>query len=150
MHIDAEHRRVYRLLTDYAHLHRLSRSITNSELLYENPPQFRVRITTDGCVVFFCRQLVQVQDVFELKNGYILVRVLPEMSDFDYSENLWRIQPHPAGGTWVTFSSDLIPGFWVPPLIGTTLFKDKLLEESRLVMEGLERLATEPHAEPRR
>lgn len=149
MRIEARQERVRALLTDYAHLDRISPRIVRSEVLYENPPQFRIRVTSDGCVAFFCRQLVQVQDVFELKNGYILVRVLPEMSDFKYSENLWHIRPHPAGGTLVTYSADLVPDFWVPPFIGTALFRNRLLEESRQVVEGLERLANLPAGDRR-
>ena len=144
MLIDAHPEQVRALLTDYAHLDRLSPSITGSALLFSNTPHYRVRVTTDGCVFFYCRQLVQVQDVTELKNGYILVKVLPEMSDFNYSQNLWRIRMED-GRTRVTYSSDLVPGFWVPPIVGTAIFQHKLLEESHQVIENLERLANSLH-----
>ncbi len=144
MLINAETERVRQLLTDYNHLDRLSHSITRSELLEANPPNYRIRVTTDGCMLFFCRELVQVQAVTELNNGYILVTVLPEMSDFTYSRNMWRIRPQ-GGGTRVTYSSDLVPGFWIPPLIGTSIFKHKLLEETRQLIENLEQLANLPH-----
>lgn len=144
MLINAQPERVRELLTDYAHLDRLSPSITGSELLHSNTPHYRVRVTTDGCVFFYCRQLVQVQDVTELKNGFILVKVLPEMSDFNYSQNIWRIRIQD-GRTRVTYSSDLVPGFWVPPIVGTAIFQHKLLEESQQVIENLERLANTPH-----
>jgi carbon monoxide dehydrogenase subunit G len=144
MLIDANPEQVRKLLTDYTHLDRLSPSITGSKLLYSNKPHYRVQVTTDGCVFFYCRQLVQVQDVTELKNGFILVKVLPEMSDFAYSQNLWRIQAQD-GRTRVTYSSDLVPGFWVPPIVGTAIFQHKLLEESHQVVENLERLANSPH-----
>ena len=144
MLIDAHPEQVRALLTDYAHLDRLSPSITGSELIYSNTPHYRVRVTTDGCVFFYCRQLVQVQDVTELKNGYILVKVVPEMSDFNYSQNIWRIQTR-YGRTRVTYSSDLVPGFWVPPIVGTAIFQHKLLEESQHVIENLERLANPFH-----
>lgn len=144
MLIDAHPEQVRALLTDYAHLDRLSPSITDSHLIYSNTPHYRVRVTTDGCVFFYCRQLIQVQDVTELKNGYILVKVLPEMSDFSYSQNIWRIRMQD-GRTRVTYSSDLVPGFWVPPIVGTAIFQHKLLEESQQVIENLERLAKLPH-----
>jgi hypothetical protein len=95
-------------------------------------------------MLFFCRELVQVQDVTELNDGYILVTVVPEMSDFSYSRNMWRIRKQ-NDDTRVTYSSDLVPSFWIPPLIGTSLFKHKLLEETRLLIENLERLANLPH-----
>ena len=144
MLIDADTERVRQLLTDYAHLDQLSQSITRSEVLESQPPNYRIRVTTDGCLLFFCRELVQVQDVTELNDGYILVTVVPEMSDFSYSRNMWRIRKQ-NDDTRVTYTSDLVPGFWIPPLIGTSLFKHKLLEETRLLIENLERLANLPH-----
>ena len=93
--------------------------------------------------MFFCRDLVQVQDVSELPNGYILVTVVPEMSDFRYSRNMWRIRTLNQQ-TRITYSSDLVPDFWIPPLIGTSLFKNQLLEEARLVINNLEQLANLP------
>ena len=144
MLIDADTERVRQLLTDYAHLDRLSQSITRSELLENNAPQYRVRVTTNGCVIFFCQELVQVQEVNELPNGYIIVTVLPEMSDFTYSKNVWRIRAQNKQ-TRVTYSSDLVPDFWIPPLFGTAIFKNQLLEESRQIIENLERLANLPH-----
>ena len=143
MLIDADTDRVRQLLTDYAHLDRLSQSITRSELLESNAPHYRVRVTTNGCVLFFCRELVQVQDVSELPDGYIIVSVLPEMSDFTYSKNVWRIRAL-NDRTRVTYSADLVPDFWIPPLFGTAIFKNQLLEESRQIIENLERLANLP------
>lgn len=144
MLIDADPQRVRTLLTDYARLGRLSHTITRSEVLERNPPNYRLRLTTNGCVLFFCRELVQVQDVTELNDGYILVKVVPEMSDFTYGQSMWRIRPQ-NNRTRVTYSSDLVPGFWIPPLIGTSLFKHKLQEETRLLIENLEHLANSPH-----
>ena len=144
MLIDADTEKVRQLLTDYAHLDRLSHSITQSELLESNPPNYRIRVTTDGCMLLFCRELVQVQNVAELNDGYILVTVVPEMSDFTYSQNMWRIRSQ-KNRTRVTYSSDLVPGFWVPPLIGTAIFKRKLLDETRQLIENLETLANLPH-----
>ncbi|NNF97365.1 MAG: hypothetical protein HKM94_10600, partial [Halobacteria archaeon] len=118
--------------------------ITRSELLESNAPHYRVRDTTHGCVIFFCRELVQVQDISELPNGYIVVSVLPEMSDFAYNETVWRVRAL-NDRTRVTYSSDLVPDFWVPPLFGTAIFKHQLLEEVRQVIENLERLANLPH-----
>ena len=144
MLIDADAERVRQLLTDYTHLDRLSHSITQSELLANNAPHFQVRVTTQGCVIFFCRELVQVQDVTELQDGYILVTVRPEMSDFSYGRNMWRIRTLD-DRTRVTYSSDLVPDFWIPPLIGTSIFKNQLLEETRQVIDKLEQLANLPH-----
>lgn len=144
MLIDANAVRVRQLLTDYAHLDRLSHSITQSELLASNAPHFQVRVTAQGCILFFCRKLVQVQDITELHDGYILVTVRPEMSDFSFGKNMWRIRALD-DRTRVTYSSDLVPKVWIPPLIGTSIFKNQLLKKTRQLIDNLEQLANLPH-----
>lgn len=145
MRIHGEPVEVFRRLTDYANLHRLNHTITRSELLYHNPPHARVRVTTEGCIGLFCRRVVQVQDVIERRltpeRAYILVRVLPELSDIKYSRNLWHIRPDGPGYARVSFDSDMVPDFWVPPILGTILFENFLLHETQTMIEGLERLA---------
>ncbi len=136
--------RVYARLTDYAHLDRLSDSIVESRLLYEDPPHYRVRLITSGCVQgLFCQDITQVQEVTELPNGYILVVVIPELSDLKYSRSLWYIRAE-GEDTRVTYSSALVPDFWIPPLIGSYIFKTKLLEESLAIIQGLEQTDSEP------
>ncbi len=147
MRIDVPLKMVYHHFTDYANLNKLSESITESEVLYHNPPQYRVRVVTNGCVAFFCREIVQVEDVTELRNGYILVKVLPESSDMAYGKTLWHIRAE-GDKTLVTFSSDLVPDFWVPPLIGPMIFKSQLLTETQAVIDGLEQVALSPHDHP--
>ena len=124
---------------------RVNPAIEVSEILLTRAPgNYRVRTVTHACVWFYCMRVHQVQDVTELHDGYILVTVRPEMSDFTYGRNMWRIRTL-NNRTRITYSSDLVPDFWVPPLFGTSIFKNQLLEESRQVIDNLERLANSPH-----
>lgn len=143
MLIDADPDRVYACLTDYDRLDRLSPEITRSELLYANHPQYRVRVVTEGCIGPFCRTVEQVQDVTELRNGYILVKVMPAMSDLRYGQNVWHIRAE-NGRTRVTYSADLVPDFWLPPILGPLLFQQKLASEGENVINTLEMLARPP------
>jgi len=140
MDVEADYKKVYQLLTNYDNLHKISESITASEVIYAAHPEYVVQVTTYSCISFICQEVVQLQNTTELSRGYIRVSVVAAESDLDYGENLWHIQPY-EGGTRVTFSSDMVPGFWVPPLVGTVLFKSKLLEETYAIIEGLETLA---------
>jgi hypothetical protein len=56
---------------------------------------------------------------------------------------VWRIRAQ-NDRTRVTYSADLVPDFWIPPLFGATIFKNQLLEEAHQVIENLERLANLP------
>jgi len=143
MDVAADYKKVYQHLTDYDNLNRLSESITESEVIYAAPPRYVIKVTTYSCIAILCQEVKQVQNTTEMSQGYIKVTVVADESDLDYGENLWRIQAH-EGGTRVTFISDMVPGFWVPPLVGTVLLKTKLLEETYAIIEGLEALANQP------
>jgi len=140
MQIDAPTQRVYQLLTDFAHLHQLSDSIVDSEVLARNNNKIRIKVVSRGCVLFFCRTVNQFQTVTELYNGYIMLIDENGKSDFKYGHTLWRVQQID-GGTRVTISADLQPDFWIPPIIGTYLFKKKLLKEGTMLVNNLEQLA---------
>lgn len=143
MDVDADYKKVYQHLTDYDNLYQLSDTITDSEVIFSVPPKFVIKVTTYSCIGFICQEVVQVQNTTEMGRGYIKVSVVAQESDLDYGENLWHIQPY-ENATRVTFISDMVPGFWVPPLVGPVLLKSKLLEETYAIIEGLETLANQP------
>lgn len=141
MRIKADPARVYALLTDYNHLKRLNGSIELSELMFSlDERTHRVKVVTDACVMFFCKTLTQVQDVEQVDEHVVIATVIPQQSDFEYAHARWAINAE-HGMTRVTFNADLKPAFWVPPLIGPPLIKDKLYDEGIATIEALERLA---------
>lgn len=141
MHINAPTNKVYNLFTAYDDLSRLSDNITDSEIIDEDPPEYTVVVKTHNCVLFFCKDLTQTQQVLELGEGYIAVEDIKGQSDFTYAESHWHIYPYKKG-TRVTFKSELKPGFWLPPLIGPWYFKKRMLKETKNMIERLEKLAT--------
>jgi len=139
--INADHRRVYKLLTDYNNLTNISDSITESNLVYSlSNNDHRVKVTTKACVTFFCKTIVQVQDVEQLNGMVIVTTSLPDKSDVDYAHARWKITDE-NGLTRVSFNSDLKPSFWVPPLIGPPLIETALRNEALEIIDGLEKLA---------
>jgi hypothetical protein len=142
MDIEAPAERVFTLLTDYAQLNRLSEAVVHSEVLARNGNQTRIRVVTRGCVLFYCRDVTQVQTATDLGRGYVMLVDDPEASDFQSGRTLWHIEPR-GETTRVTLSAELQPGFWIPPLIGPALFKRKLLKEGTLLINTLE-----DHAQP--
>lgn len=140
MRVNARRDKILALITDYAHLGRVNSAIKESRVLSHDGPHYRVRIVTRGCVLFFCKRVVHVQVVTELVNGYVVARLDPAASDFEYGTIVWRVW-HDDLGTRVNFSADLVPAFWVPPLIGPWALKHKLIEEGQQTINGLERLA---------
>jgi sugar/nucleoside kinase (ribokinase family) len=143
VYIEAPRKRVRELLTDYAHLPRISHVIKESELYFSlDENSHRIRVVVEGCVTYFCKRMTQVQDVEELGNGIITGTVLAEKSDFIYAHSRWKIAAHNTG-TVVSFDSDFKPKFWVPPVIGPYLIKKKLREITLETINGLEQLAND-------
>ena len=140
MQINAPTDKVYALFTDYDELARLSDNITDSELIDEDPPEYTVIVKTHNCVLFFCKDLTQTQQVLELGEGYIVFEDIKGQSDFIHAESYWHIFAYKKG-TRVTFNSEMKPGFWLPPLIGPWYFKKSLLQETKDMIQQLEKLA---------
>jgi len=139
--INADAQRVYKILTDYNNLTNISESITESNLIYSlSDNDHRVKVTTEACVTFFCKTIVQVQDVEQLPGMIIISTTVPEKSDVDYAHARWKVT-NEDGLTRINFNADLKPSFWVPPLIGPPLIERTLRNEAIEVIEGLERLA---------
>jgi len=139
--INADADRVYKILTDYANLTNISESITESNLIYSlSDNDHRVKVTTEACVTFFCKTIVQVQDVEQLPGMVIVSTTIPEKSDVDYAHARWKITKQD-GLTHIIFNADLKPSFWVPPLIGPPLIERALRKEALAVIDGLEKLA---------
>ena len=141
MRINADAQRVYQLLTDFNHLNKISDSVTSSKILSQQGKRTRVEVHTEGCVLVFCKHIKQVQTVTELGGGYLMIVDDPEAGDFTYGRTLWRIWQE-GNHTRVSLSADVVPKFWLPPLVGPWVFKDKLLNEGETLINGLESSTT--------
>lgn len=140
MRITADPKKVYAILADFNNLSRINDNVIKSTLLHSHKRKHRLRLESRACVLFYCKQIVQVQDVEEFDDGYISMVIDPKLSDFKSGHILWHIQPI-EGGTRVTFSVDLVPDFWIPPLIGPWLLKGIMKEEGLETLMQLERQA---------
>jgi len=148
MQIQAPLTEVYALFTDFNHLSRLSKNITDSLLLEENPPEYIVEVDSHNCILFFCKNLTQTQYVLEFDEGYISVEDIEGIegiegkSDFIFANTVWHIRTF-KNGTRVTFSAEMKPDFWLPPVLGPWLFKNKMISDTRKMIERLEQLASD-------
>jgi len=140
MRVEAELESVYAILTDFNNLHRLNRAIKKSQLLKSEAKRHLVRIEAIGCVWFFCQEVIQTQWITEQGRGYISAVTLPEQSNLEYGRVLWHIRQQ-GEFTLISYRTDIVPKFFVPPLIGTYLMKNKMLEEAQETIQNLERLA---------
>ncbi|HEX5339711.1 MAG TPA: SRPBCC family protein [Gammaproteobacteria bacterium] len=134
---------VYKVLSDYNHLTRISGAIQTSRLLKQiDAHTALVYVETRVCVALFCRTLRQTREVTQLTSQDIVAQSLPEQSNVRMGSASWHLQAE-GEGTRLHWQSTLEPAFWIPPLLGAALMKDALREQSRSSMRGIEKLARE-------
>ncbi len=139
--VSAPQGRVYAVLSDYSRLGRLNPAI-RSISVRPSPDGAgeRVRSVLDSCVWFFCRQIIQVEDVTRPNASTIAGRVVPGQGDFAEGAFSWRITAEGAR-TRLRYESTEVAGFWIPPLIGPWVISHTLREQLTSSVVVLERLA---------
>jgi Polyketide cyclase / dehydrase and lipid transport len=127
--IDAPAAMVYRLITDYDHLQDINPAIRESRILRaDSPEKYRIRVVTRVCVLFYCRDVSQSQDMLQLPGYIIEATLLPENSDFRRGRAQWRLTAE-GDSTLMHFRADLVPDFFLPPLIGPWLIRREMANQ---------------------
>jgi hypothetical protein len=139
--LDAERDKVWRIMTDYDNLPRLSRAIGESHILKtEHSPEHRVSVTFHACVLIFCKTMKKVVDIEARPQEDIVVTGVPALSDFSYSVEHWQVSAEGAQ-TRLRYHAEMVPDFFIPPIIGPWLVKSFLEREIRATAIKVEELA---------
>ncbi|MEN8130685.1 MAG: SRPBCC family protein [Pseudomonadota bacterium] len=138
--IEAPPQSVYALLTDYANLSRINPSIIESRVIEQyDEHAHRIEMITRLCVLFYCKDLKQTQDMYRGEDGLLTARLIPHGSDFNGGSAKWQLSKR-QGGTYLLFDASLEPDYWIPPLIGPLLLRHMFYREAVNTVAGLERL----------
>lgn len=141
----------YRAFRNFDNLPRINDAIEAAESLDDAPAGAeRLRTRVRVCVWKFCTRLEQVQDIRETRSddGYALnAVVLPERSNLRYGTAAWQLRDCD-GGTCLGFQAEVIPDFWVPPLIGPWVIERAMRREAIVTAQGIERLTQQQTTEP--
>jgi polyketide cyclase/dehydrase/lipid transport protein len=144
--LDAPPDRLKHFLTDYEHYTTYFTAVSESQVLaHAADGSQRVRLKFNSCVLFFCRDVTFVKDIAEAADGSITARVIAAESDFREATEQWQITPDD-GQTRLQYRAELVPSFYVPPLIGPLLMKIKIrsaLESGAARLEALAHDGTE-------
>lgn len=144
---------LYAVLTDYEKFQKFTSAIVESRNLEpdtEGRPEYFTRM--EGCVLFWCQSFIRV--------GYLQLDPVhtieafsdPERSDFQLSNEKWQLREED-GGTVLIYSFEMVPDFWVPPVIGPLFIKRALKSggegaidriEALAILEQSERIARQP------
>jgi len=145
MRINTTAEPIWQKLTDYENLNKISPTVVRSHILEIKNKTTRVKVTSEGCILFFCRTINQIQDIQIRESATqnkreLIINDVEGKSDFKTGYTLWQIEPE-LNATRVTIRARLNPDFWIPPILGTWLFKNKLLEQTTQLITNLETLA---------
>lgn len=120
---------VFQAITDYDRLTEINASIIESYIVEtQGADRYRVFTRVKFCVLFFCKQIRQVQDIVEYGPALIKAAILPELSDFESGSARWDLIIAD-NVTYMQFSTEVDPAFWVPPLVGTWLLEREMTKQ---------------------
>lgn len=141
VYFNVEPEYLYRVLTDFNLFKKFTSAIVESnnvEADEKGRPQFYARM--EGCVLIWCRSFVRI-GYLELKPTAEIIAISdPERSDFEISRERWQLIPED-GGTLMIYEFQMVPAFWVPPLIGPYYIKRALRSGGIGAVNRIEALA---------
>jgi hypothetical protein len=139
--IDAPAPQVYKVLGDFARMGKINPDIIAVSVdVAPTGGGARVRSVIESCVLFLCRQIVQVEDVVELDTNTIVAEIVPGAGDFKSGSTLWRLT-NDGPRTRLHYEATRVADFWIPPLIGPWAVKRTMTEQLEFSITAIERLA---------
>ncbi|MDR9435406.1 MAG: hypothetical protein RI563_00910 [Thiohalophilus sp.] len=139
MRVKANYRQVNSVLMDFAKMPEVNDTVVESRLLERIGDRHKIFFASEACIWVFCERIEQVAMVTELGQGYIMSNILVEESDLRHGRSLWHLIDE-GSTTRVIYDAEYIPDFWVPPLIGSALAREKMLSEGLKTINGMERV----------
>ena len=129
---------VHKVITDYKNAYRINPAITNVEILPSGHDDVvRVRNLSEQCVGPFCFDIAWAGDITETGDGDLEVKTLPGLSDFVSGSASWHV--HPQGErTSVLYESKLKPAFFIPPVIGDSILKNHIKNDTLATFKRIE------------
>jgi hypothetical protein len=140
--LDASPASIASVLLDYERFGRISSVYKEYGYLDPLPDGTPVVFTRmEGCLLkVFCKSMTRVERLEVAEPGHIRTVTLPERSDFKRSISDWSLLPE-ADGTRLTYSLEMEPDFFVPPVVGPLMLKRTLRRGGGRAIERIERLA---------
>ncbi len=137
LQIDAPRALVFATLSDYERLAELSTRFKESRAEIAADGTTMVYTRVEGCVLFFCRTVERHATLQTIVDVEIRTTVDPERSDFELGRERWVLTDN-AGGTLVTYTHELVPKFWVPPVVGVWAIRRELQADAMSAARKIE------------
>ena len=136
---------VFRALQDYSAMARFNPDLRSVRVQpTAEPGRVRLFTTVHTCVLIFCKLMHQeeIMTATASTDGGTLHADLVS-GDFKGGYGQWVVRGCPTNRSvsCMDIRIELVPAFWVPPLIGPWVIRRKMDEEARRTSTGLERTA---------
>ena len=132
---------LYEVLTNYELFRYFTSAITESRNLEPDDkgrPRYFTRM--EGCVLLWCKSFVRVGHLELQPMSEVVAIANPDESDFKRSHERWQLVPE-GSGTLLIYEFEMIPDFWVPPIIGPFMIQRALKAGGERALDRIERLA---------
>jgi hypothetical protein len=138
--INADGQAVHAIVTDYEQLETLTDILLEASLLSatEANPTKRLDLLARACFFIFCFRIKAVSAVEEDGVVGVSTTIIPGQSDFRSGRISWKIVPGTAGHCSMHVTGNFEPDFWIPPIIGPLLIKQKIIREAGAVLRNIE------------
>jgi hypothetical protein len=94
----------------------------------------------EGCVLLWCKSFVRIGHLTLQPTSEIVANAHPDKSDFKRSRERWQLIPE-GDGTLLVYEFEMVPDFWVPPIIGPFYMKRALKSGGEKAVDRIEALA---------
>ena len=144
--VNADVNNIIRIITDYENLPLINPYLKESKVL-NNPEDERTTVSmlTGTCVLFLCYNIRHVQTFHFVENGILFSRIIPDVSDFQSGWMRWEIKKMDSNKiypvTQIILDIEMVPDFFIVPVIGSYQIKRKMLEIVKITIDKLEEKA---------
>ncbi len=145
--IKANVNEVKRIVTDYENLPLINPYLKESRITNTSVDgRQTVTMLTEACILFFCYRIRHVQVFKLIGTDVVYGHVIPEKSDFNSGWTRWTIRKGENGSlnmpvTKVILDGEMVPDFFIFPLIGPYQLKKKIIEIAFITINRLEKEA---------
>jgi len=134
---------VKQIITDYENLTSINPYLKESKVIsMTDNKRTTVSMLTEACVLFICFKIRHV-DIFQrVGDDIIFIRTIPKISDFKEGWSRWTIKEINSNNnktvTQLSLDSEMVPDFFILPIIGPYQLKKKIIEIASVTINNLE------------
>jgi len=148
MSVRASPRETWSVMTDYDHMPQILSNLESSRSVQRSDG--RLLVEQKGVMKFgpYSFPFESVREV--ALTPYQNIKFKSIRGSMRKLEGVTRLSPDGEGGTRIAYHAEAIPGFWVPPLLGTALTKHEVEEQFQAIIQEVLRRkkAAKPEEQP--